>query len=144
MNTRREELPLRGYLVCSKCGKNLTGSASNGHGGRYFYYHCRHGCSERIRADKANTNFVELLSQVNYFKPVINLFFDVIENFFKNNGINKSQKQKALKEEMEKMNKRLMSAQNMMLDKSISADDYRGIKENLNTELNRLSREHLQ
>ncbi|MBI4947318.1 MAG: hypothetical protein HY840_13075 [Bacteroidetes bacterium] len=42
------------------------------------------------------------------------------------------------------MNQRLMSAQNMMLDKVISADDYRGIKENLNTELNRLSREHLQ
>ena len=36
-NTLKEELPLRGFLECRKCGAKLTGSASKGNGGRYFF-----------------------------------------------------------------------------------------------------------
>lgn len=33
----RDELPLRGYLICPKCGRIMTGSASTGrHGGKFF------------------------------------------------------------------------------------------------------------
>ncbi len=32
-------LPLRGFLVCPKCGRNLSGSASKGRNNRYYYYH---------------------------------------------------------------------------------------------------------
>ena len=35
-----DELQLRGYLICPKCGKLLTGSASKGRNRRYYYYHC--------------------------------------------------------------------------------------------------------
>jgi site-specific DNA recombinase len=38
-NMAREELPLRGFLTCRKCGSNISGSASRGNGGRYYYYH---------------------------------------------------------------------------------------------------------
>ena len=46
-------LPLRGYLKCSKCGGNLTGSGSKSKTGKiHYYYHCnpRNGCNERIKA----------------------------------------------------------------------------------------------
>lgn len=33
--------PLRRTVTCGSCGHSLTGSASRGNGGRYFYYHCR-------------------------------------------------------------------------------------------------------
>ena len=50
-NTIVEELPLRGFLKCPRCGKNMTGSASKGrHGGKFFYYHCGLGCPERQKA----------------------------------------------------------------------------------------------
>lgn len=40
---KREELPLRGYLICPNCGLNLTGSASRSRNKtRHFYYHCNH------------------------------------------------------------------------------------------------------
>lgn len=40
-NTIFDELPLRGFLRCPRCGKNMTGSASRGKlGGIFFYYHC--------------------------------------------------------------------------------------------------------
>jgi hypothetical protein len=140
----QDELLLRGFLVCRKCGKNLTGSASKGHGGKYFYYHCRPECKERFRADKANRDFFDLLQKVVYYRPVIKLFHDVIENLFKENGSNKAQRQKAIKEEMDKTNQRVSKAQQLMLDGSISPDDYRSIKGNLGNELSQLTKQHMQ
>jgi site-specific DNA recombinase len=32
-------LPLRGFLICPRCGKMLTGSASKGRNSYYYYYH---------------------------------------------------------------------------------------------------------
>jgi site-specific DNA recombinase len=47
----KDELPLRGYLQCARCGNVLTGSASRRKlGTRYFYCYCREGCSERLKA----------------------------------------------------------------------------------------------
>ena len=87
---------------------------------------------------------MNLLSKFSYLKPVTKLFFDIIEQLFKENGTNKTQKQKAIKEEMEKVNQRLTNVQNMVLDKTIAPDDYKSMKENLNTELSRLAKEHMQ
>lgn len=51
----RDELPLRGILSCSNCGKHVTGSASKSrNGNRYFYYHCLHCSKERFRAETVN------------------------------------------------------------------------------------------
>ncbi|MDO5637025.1 MAG: zinc ribbon domain-containing protein [Myroides sp.] len=54
-------LPLRGYLVCPECGRNLTGSASKGRNTRYYYYHCIASCGFRQRAKTANQIFEEVL-----------------------------------------------------------------------------------
>jgi hypothetical protein len=53
-NKQKDELPIRGFLICAKCIGQLTGSASKGKYQRYFYYHCQPGCKERFRADDAN------------------------------------------------------------------------------------------
>ena len=42
-HSQKKEFPLRGFLQCRKCSRNLTGSASKGNGGKYFYYHCSCG-----------------------------------------------------------------------------------------------------
>jgi hypothetical protein len=38
--TYNADFPLRKTVTCSGCARMLTGSASRGNGGRYFYYHC--------------------------------------------------------------------------------------------------------
>jgi site-specific DNA recombinase len=48
---------LRGFLDCPRCGSKLTASSSKGNGGKYFYYHCVHGCKERIKAETMNSAF---------------------------------------------------------------------------------------
>jgi site-specific DNA recombinase len=73
--TLRAEFPLRGFLQCPKCGKNMTASGSKGTGGVFFYYHCTKGCKERQKANELNTDFLEVLDafklnshQKNYIK----------------------------------------------------------------------------
>ena len=57
-STSREEFPLRGYLLCPRCNRSLTGSASKGRlGGKFFYYHCNKGCKERQKAQELNNGF---------------------------------------------------------------------------------------
>ena len=53
-----ESLTLRGFLICPKCNKLLTGSASKGHTKYYSYYHCTDGCPCRYRSDNVNQLFV--------------------------------------------------------------------------------------
>ena len=50
-------LQLRGFLICPKCGKVLTGSASKGRNGKYYYYHCSSSCGVRFKAENANDLF---------------------------------------------------------------------------------------
>ena len=60
--TTNEALPLRGFLQCPSCGKNLTGSASRAKNKtRHYYYHCQAPCKTRFRADTANQAFEEWL-----------------------------------------------------------------------------------
>ena len=56
-------LPLRGFLICPKCGKLLTGSASKGQTRYYSYYHCFGGCTSRFRADNVNQLFLRELKK---------------------------------------------------------------------------------
>ncbi|WP_262484378.1 recombinase family protein [Belliella pelovolcani] len=62
----QEEIPLRGFLTCPKCSKNLTASASKGRKQYYYYYHCSSKCGVRFRAEDVNNAFVKELSK---FKP---------------------------------------------------------------------------
>ena len=52
-----ENLPLRGFLYCPECNRTLTGSASKGRPGYYYYYHCKWPCRVRFNADDINKEF---------------------------------------------------------------------------------------
>jgi len=62
-----EMLPLRGFMICPACGKNLSGSPSKGKYKSYFYYHCVSPCRFRVNAAKANQAFEKGLAN---FKPI--------------------------------------------------------------------------
>jgi site-specific DNA recombinase len=56
-------LPLRGYLICPKYTKKLTGSKSKGRTQDYFYYHFTGDCKCRFRAEYLNDIFVNELKK---------------------------------------------------------------------------------
>jgi len=135
---QKEELPLRGFLTCSKCGKTLTGSASKGRSARYYYYHCKHGCSERFRASEANGVFYELLESVSSNKKIFISYSLIMQDAHKKNGKDKSVELQQVKKEMETYQKRLDNAQTLMLDGQLDVAEYRKIKSKLEPEVERL------
>jgi DNA invertase Pin-like site-specific DNA recombinase len=50
-----KRMPLRGFLICSKCSRMLTGSASKGHTKNYYYYHCVSSCGCRFKTEMQMT-----------------------------------------------------------------------------------------
>src|SRR5690606_30070506 len=66
-------LPLRGYLVCPKFGRIITGSASKGKYSLNDYYHCISSCGSRQLADNANDIYVEELSKCKPHPAVVDL-----------------------------------------------------------------------
>jgi site-specific DNA recombinase len=139
--TAKEELPLRGYLECQYCGNKITGSASKGNGGKYFYYHCQHGCKERFKAELANkelvTTFIEITSNVG----VIRCLKESVEAHLRLSKRNKLEKIARLRSDVDKAKGRITTARRLMLDKEIDSNEYREIKEEYEGEIVKLERE---
>lgn len=136
VQTVRDELPLRGYLECPRCGRALTGSASTGRSGeKFFYYHCSKGCKERIKAVDTNQEFAKKLKMVQYNSQIIELFMKTLKNKLKSNsGINKVEVEKVTKE-IEKNKTRLKNAQILMLDGELNPTEYKEMKIKLEEDL---------
>jgi len=136
---QKEELPLRGFLTCAKCGKTLTGSASKGRSARYYYYHCKNDCNERFKAGEANDAFYELLQSVSSNKKIFCSYELIMLDAYKKNGQDKSVELQQGKKEMETYQKRLDNAQTLMLDNQLDSVEYHKIKAKIEPEIERLA-----
>jgi site-specific DNA recombinase len=135
-NLRREEYPLRGNLKCHECNKILTASnAKNRHGTTYFYYHCQGGCKVRFKAEDANTQLLELLKMIKPSKADLKIFQKESNIVFAQNEQDKKQKLGNVEGSISKTEERFKNAQNLLLDGTISGEDYKGIKANIETEI---------
>src|SRR6185312_13894197 len=136
IQTVRDELPLRGYLECPRCGRSLTGSASTGRSGeKFYYYHCSKGCKERIKAIETNDEFAKKFKIIQLNSDVVELFMKSLKNKLKsNNGVNKVEVEKVSKE-IEKNKTRLKNAQLLMLDGDLNPSEYKEMKVKLEGEL---------
>lgn len=140
--TAKEELPIRGFLACSKCGRNLTGSASKGKmGGRYFYYYCNSTCGTRVKAGEINTSFKEGLSKLFFEDGYITLFEHVMTDYYKKNCRDTNKASAGLKQEIEKNQTRIANAQQLMVDGQLPAAEYMAIKNRYEAEIKSQQRE---
>lgn len=138
--TSKEELPLRGYLQCKQCGIKITGSASKGNGGKYFYYHCQHGCKERFKAELANKELVKKLVEVTSNLGVVRSLKESIDAHLRLSKTDKLEQTVKLRLEIEKSKSRITNARRLMLDKEIDASEYREIKDEYEGETLKLER----
>ncbi|MEN9907993.1 MAG: hypothetical protein RLZZ540_1142 [Bacteroidota bacterium] len=131
-------LPLRGFLICPKCGRNLTGSASKGRNNRYYYYHCVSSCGFRQKAVEANLIFEEGIQKLKinevmkkYLKKI---FLDNYKTFVKN-PVNQK---KLISDEIDQLNSKLSIARNKLLLGTLDDEDYIEIKKDLKERIEKM------
>jgi site-specific DNA recombinase len=135
---QKEELALRGFLVCKRCGGNLTGNASKGMGGKYFYYHCQPGCPERIKADVANNEAIKELQKISAKKEAINLYRLILEKELKKSSKESTEDKEKIGAEIKKNQERIDNAQQLMLDDELPLSEYKSIKSRYEEVIRRL------
>jgi len=72
--------PMRGHLVCPRCGKTLTGSSGKGNGGKYYYHHCTKGCKERHKTDIPHEAFEKWLGEISLKPEIASLYMAVMDD----------------------------------------------------------------
>jgi hypothetical protein len=133
-----EMLPLRGFLQCSKCSRMLTGSASSGRGGKYYYYHCSSQCGCRFKAEVANEVFIRDLEKFTPHPAVIELYKKLIIDAYKSGNIKKLGTKKDILAEIEDLNKRLNKARKLLFDETLEPSEYKEIKKECDEQIRAL------
>lgn len=140
----KEEFPLRGFITCPQCGKNLTASISRGGSGiRHHYYHCIKGCKERHKANVIHDQFSALLSCITFDQAAEKLYHEITKEVFKSKAEGKSASKGQIQAEIQKNKERINNAQQMMLDGQITAEEYREVKKRYEPLIDKLLKDYL-
>ncbi len=137
-------LPLRGLLLCSNCSNKLTGSASRGNGGRYYYYHCNVCFKERYRADIVNSQLEEMLSEIKIESTVKDLYQEIIKDLLNGNKDNRKTEISKRDTEIAKNKGRINKITDLLADGEMSKADFIEAKKRYESIINKLSVERNQ
>ncbi len=127
--TTEEQLPLRGFLICPKCGRMLTGSASTGRTNRYYYYHCVSSCGSRFRTEPANKLFIRELKKFVPKRGMNDIYvISLKEAYYEQTQSQRIQRNQLLNQ-IEELNARLKNARVLVADQKLDPDDFRELKQ---------------
>ena len=133
--------PLRGYLICNKCGNKLTGSSSKGRKKYYSYYHCQNGCTERHQTSLINSTFSDFLRSFSVSEEVIKLYKEIIKDIFKEQKGTKESKILKLNKEISSLDNNLRNLDEKLLSNDIEAEDYNRMGKNTKEKIEKSKRE---
>lgn len=139
--TFKEELHLRGLLLCPSCGGKLTGSASKGRNGvRHRCYHCNHCGKERRRAEETHQRVEALLSEFQATHEANKLYEMMVKKLLQ--GKEKSARPKAkIEAEIQQYETRLKNSEDDLADRNIDLETFHQTKARYVGEINKLRRE---
>lgn len=124
----QEIFQLRGFLICPKCNKLLTGSTSKGRNGKYNYYHCSSKCGVRFKSENANELFVRELKKYVPAHKMINIYSQVINSAYLTRSKEHRAGIQSLKLEVDKVNTKLAKSRDLLLTSALDAAEYKEIK----------------
>jgi site-specific DNA recombinase len=131
-------LPLRGFIICPKCGKILTGSASKGHTHYYSYYHCVGGCTSRFRADNVNRLFIRELKKY-VPKPAMEALYKItLQEAWLEQTSHLQNNTKQLTTQIKELEEKLSYIRDLLSSKQIEPADYREMKTDYASKLEKL------
>ncbi len=126
--TTPDEFPLRGFMLCKKCGKHLTGSGSKGNRMRYYYYHCRIKCKQRFRVDMTNGMFEQELKKYVPKKGISEIFKMVVCDTFNDESAFTQTERKRISNLIFEQNLRITKSRELLLNETLEREDYHDIK----------------
>lgn len=126
--------PMRGHLICPRCGKTLTGSSALGNGGKYYYYHCTKGCKERYKSDVAHNAFEIWLNDISIKPEIASLYLAIMEDVFKTNEGDREADIKKLNLEVDKNLEMMDKAAKKLVNDELDKYGYNRLKESLSKE----------
>jgi site-specific DNA recombinase len=133
-----KELPLRGFPLCPRCGRNLTGSPSKGKTKWHFYYHCLSACGYRVNALKLNDEFVAYLKKFSPLVPENEAYMLILENRYRMMTKGSGSQKKELLSEMKELEGKISKIRQLLVDGDIEAEDYRATKKDYDTKISEL------
>lgn len=136
-----ENLPLRGFLKCPRCGAHISGSGSKGKLKIYYYYHCNSKCGYRYNSAVVNTIFEEQLKILSFNESAKQLLKEIILFNFKHIQQNVDDRKKDLISQLQDLNNKLDNARDKYLNDLLDYDDYRLIKSDTKAKLDNLEME---
>lgn len=134
-------LPLRGFIYCPECNQTLTGSASKGRSGYYFYYHCQAPCKVRFKAQDINQDFERELQKFVPKPGMAELYKQVINDAIGNVQKNFEENRKTLVAEISEQNNTITKIRALLLSDDIDVDDYKIMKSKCEEKIVRLEAE---
>lgn len=135
-----ELLPLRGFLLCPICGRNLTGSPSKGKYKSYFYYHCISPCRFRVNAIMANQVFEKGLANLKPINGMLELYEEILKNNFESMIKGSGERKRISKRDIDSMNIKIDKIRELLINDQISPEDYGIIKKQLEEKIQNLKR----
>lgn len=121
-------MPLRGFLICPKCGRMLTGSASKGRHNHYYYYHCSSPCGCRFRTENANSLFVRELKKYAPNPGMSDIYVITLKESYYEQTRSQQSDRKQIFSQIDELNYRLKNARELVADQKLDPEDYRELK----------------
>jgi site-specific DNA recombinase len=131
-----DELPLRGFLLCSKCTRILTGSASKGRKQYYYYYHCSTKCGCRYKSEDVNQEFLKEIKRYVPKPGIAEICKIAINNLYEVDYAAKGDGRKEILAKIEELNKRRNNSRELLLKGDLDGTEYRVIKLECESKIN--------
>ncbi|WP_366051363.1 recombinase family protein [Flavobacterium sp.] len=135
--TYNEDFPLKGFLHCPICNKQMRASTSKGRTQYYSYYHCVSPCKGRYTSEEVHQQVNDFLSDISFDKQFQELYFEIIKE-----NLTEETKQKALGakhyENLNSIEDKLIKLQDLYIDGDMDKAGYESAKqryENIKAEL---------
>nr|WP_084407113.1 recombinase family protein [Pedobacter panaciterrae] len=134
----KDELPLRGFMICPRCNHVLTGSASKGSKKYFHYYHCNSTCGFRYPADKVNIAFINKLKQFIPLSETEKIFKNTVLENYENSTDFRKNEIKEISEHITNAKNRIQKARDFLLNGTIDANDFKIIKTETEVKIHKL------
>lgn len=133
-----DELPLRGFLLCSRCNRILTGSASKGRNQYYYYYHCSSKCGCRYKANEVNSVFYKEIKRYAPKPGLDGVCKQIILDVYEADFAGKEEGRKELLDRIDELTTRQRKARELLLKGDLDGTEYKEIKSECESKINAL------